>query len=138
MFNPNEGGGANNGIAIDDLILKVYSADGALLWHSSLAGAFTPDTYSETDVGTGGSGFMYKIPYEDLASAQPFFTVSNNRLAVQSQASQANSGNEVIFLTDNTFLGEAETPEAGTLLLVGTGALALGLYRRSRSRANTG
>ncbi|MGH9720673.1 MAG: hypothetical protein ACRD8O_10705 [Bryobacteraceae bacterium] len=137
-FNPNEGGGGGNPIQLDTLVLKIYSPTGTLLFSTALT---APILFSATDVGTGGSGFVFRIDdftlQNDVSLANAFSLAGweQNRVALQSNVSQSASGNETFYIRRNDELGLPETPEPATSATVTACLIGLWAYaRRSTNR----
>lgn len=131
VFNPVEPGNkTKNGITLENLIATIYSPTGTALWSS---GAFTPISFSRTDVGTGKAGFLFGLDATQAAQAQAFWS-SSNRVGLLATALNAAGGHE-------TFFGmAAPVPEPSTYAMMFAGLALLGIIgkRRMRSQESLG
>jgi hypothetical protein len=140
VFNANEGGGASSAITLADALVAFYAPTGTLLWHSGLSagGPFTPRTFLDP-TGTGTSGQVYRLDFADVQTVQNLVfnrpDYQNVRVGIQFAATQANSGADNFFVTNNAALGFPEVPEPSTWISLASGLLAFFAFWRRRRGA---
>ena len=97
-----------------------------------------PETFSDTDTGTGSSGFLFRLDAAQQTTVLPLFTSladTNNRVGAGMAVSDAQGGPETLFVVNTDDL--TAIPEPASLLLTGTGLLGLaGLVLRRRRSSN--
>jgi hypothetical protein len=142
VFNANEGGGSNSTIRLDDLIITFFDPAGNLVWHSGQSAVqpnWVPVTYDDP-TGTGTSGQVFRLFFEDVAAVQaavfnqPDFL--NYRVGAQMAASLSGSGGDNLFVTNNTALGFPEVLEPATFGYLAIGLALLAAARRYQIRSN--
>jgi hypothetical protein len=129
VFNANEPAG--DAIDLDDLSLFFFQPDGTLFFEASLV---SPQTFPDTDTGSGKSGFLFRLDAAQQTSLAPLFTSladPNNRIGAGLSLSDAQGGPDTLFAID---LEPAPIPEPASLLLVGSGLL--GLFAAARWRVS--
>lgn len=95
VFNYNEDN--TDAITLEDLVLRIYSPAGAVLFSSE---PFTPVTFPEPFSGTGTSGFVFRLDAEQALEADAYFDDPNNRIGLAAEASQSSAGSETFFVGD--------------------------------------
>jgi hypothetical protein len=123
LFNGNEGGNAGDQpITLNNLGLTLYSSAGTVL-----------ATYTTTSVatfpafpGVGNAGFGFALDTTQAAQANALLAANPQlRIGTEANASNAQSGPETIQLT--TVTSTAAVPEPGTVTLLSSGILLIGL-----------
>lgn len=95
VFNYNENN--TDAITLEDLVLRIYSPAGAVLFSSE---PFTPVTFPEPFSGTGTAGFVFRLDAEQALAANQYFDDPNNRIGLAAEASQTSAGAETFFIAD--------------------------------------
>jgi hypothetical protein len=131
VFNASEPAGGS--IALDNLVLNIYSASGEVLFTSA---AFSPVSFMETNTGTGNSGFVFGLTATDIASAQSLAVgtgFAGNYVGLSAAASDATGGLETFYVANSGTV--AAVPEPGTyaMLLAGLGVMGF-VARRSAGK----
>jgi hypothetical protein len=132
LFNGNEGGNAaDQSITLTTLGLTLYSASGAAL---ATFITTTPETFAAFP-GVGNAGFGFALDTAQAAQANAFLAANPLlRIGTEATTSNAQGGPETIQLT--TVTSTAPIPEPGTLTLLSSGLLLIGLsILRKRSRS---
>ncbi|UVW29484.1 PEP-CTERM sorting domain-containing protein [Massilia sp. H6] len=134
IFNPNEpGNAATNGITLNSLNLTIYSATGAILYSTGLAG---PINYSATQVGNGNSGIVFVFDQTSLnaISAGNFFAATN-RFGLAASVANAQGSPDSFFTVaqDEGGGGSNQIPEPGSIALLGLGMIGMTALRRRRN-----
>ena len=130
VFNALEpGNAAANGITLNNLVLSIFSTNGAVLFTS---GAFTPVVFQDTQTGAGNSGFVFGLTAAAAAQAQAQgFGSVNNRIGLSATATNATGGFETFFVAMSVRPVTA-VPEPLSLALFGAGLLGLTMVKRNR------
>lgn len=135
VFNPAEPSGGS--IQLEDLVLKLYDSTGGLIFSSTLA--VIPQFAATTDAGAGGSGFLFRLDYDEaqfLESLGVFATLAARQstfIAIEANVTLSAGAAEAFYVVTTDNLGIPETPEPATLSMfaaAAAGALFYGLRRR--------
>lgn len=95
VFNYNENN--TDSITIEDLVLRIFSPAGDLLFSSE---PFTPVTFPEPFSGTGTSGFVFRLDAQQALEANQYFDDPDNRVGLAASISQSSAGPETFFIGD--------------------------------------
>ena len=129
IFNANEPSG--DAITVENLVLTIYDAGGALLFTSGDL-LNRPTVIDPSNQGQGNLGFGFAFDATQAAAAQQYITCGGcgtNRFGLAALLSDNQGSNEVFSIA-------MITPEPYTFLTVAGGLIALGLFcRRFRARA---
>jgi len=126
VFNASEPGG--DSINLNNLVLTIYSPTGTPLFNS---GAFTGQTFANTQTGTGNAGFVFALDAAQQAQATTAgaFSSTNNVIGLSASASDATGGLETFFVAPSITAAVPE-PETYGMLLSGLGLLGFIASRR--------
>lgn len=132
LFNGNEGGNAGDQpITLSSLGLSLYATDGTRL---ATFTSTAPMTFLAFP-GVGNAGFGFVLDSTQAAQANAFLAANPLlRIGTEATATNAQGGPETIQLT--TVAGPSAVPEPGTVTMLTSGLLLIGLSalrRRSRS-----
>jgi len=123
VFNALEpGAAAQMGITLEDLILTIYNADNTIQFTSGSLAA--PIIFPDTFTGAGNSGFVFALDATQALAAG--MLDPTDRIGLSASVSNAQGGFETFFV--------APIPEPGTLLLMGSGLVGIGIGARRRNR----
>lgn len=141
VFNALEPGNDANGITLSDLVLTIYSATGTVLFTS---GAFSSQTFADTQTGAGNSGFVFALDAAQQAAAALAFGAGFGSNVVGLSASAgcnagspsgclgATGGFETFFVANSGPVAAIPEPETYTMLLAGLGVIGMLARRRAR------
>jgi len=138
VFNALEPGNTANSILLSNLVLSIYSSNGALLFNS---GAFAPVTFNDTFTGAGNSGFVFGLDAAQASAAQAAAFgagFGTNLVGLTATANNATGGFETFFVANGVPGGGGgpggnPIPEPATLALVGLGLFGvIGSRRRKQ------
>lgn len=96
VLNPVEPAG--DSITLDRLVLRIFSPAGAILFESSIP---APITFPFSTIGTGTSGFVFRMDDADALAAAAAFANPNNRVGLSAQLSSSAGGNETFYVTNS-------------------------------------
>jgi hypothetical protein len=131
VFNAQEPGGAGNGITLGNLQLNIYNpTTGAALFSS---GPFAPQSFADTQTGTGNSGFVFALDSTQAAQAQAAgFGSGANLIGLSASASDATGGPETFFVANTQAVSPVPEPATYALMIAGLGVLGLAAKRRRK------
>lgn len=96
VLNPVEPAG--DSLTLERLVLRIFSPAGAVLFESSLP---APMVFPFTTIGTGTSGFVFRMDDADALAAAPAFVDPNNRVGLSAQLSDSAGGNETFYIVNS-------------------------------------
>ncbi|MFL1463547.1 PEP-CTERM sorting domain-containing protein [Roseococcus sp. DSY-14] len=132
VFNASEPAGGS--INLNSLVLTLYGSNGTSLFTQSLAAGIT---FTNTNTGTGNSGFIFGLDAAGIAAAGTAFSDPLTRIGLSASLSDAQGGQETFYAIaiPNPVVPPPPPPVGvpvpGAMALFGLGLLGLtGLRRR--------
>lgn len=122
LFRARESAG-QTGISVDNLVLRVYTSAGTVLFTTGNLAA--PAVFTHTNSSTY---YVFRLDAGDQAAAGSAFANPSNRIGLAALVSGASGGPESFLIA----AAEANTPEPVTFLLVGLGLLGVSFTARKR------
>ncbi len=138
IFNANEPT-PENSITLNTLVLTFYTPTGTVISSYTFSG---PQVFNGDNGGTGGSGYVFRLDYDQALNAQAlaFAGVSfgDNRIGLSASVSNSSGSAETFFVARGSNLGldPVPVPEPATFLTMGAGLLGIVLYLRRRRATN--
>lgn len=136
VFNANEPAG--NSITLDSLVLNVFDSDsGSLLFSSSYAGV--PQTFDDSFLGTGTSGFVFGLDAGDAATLQALLALpgsGSDVIGLSASASLATGGPETFYIGSSVGSSVSAIPEPETYGMLAAGLGLMGYVARRRSKTS--
>jgi PEP-CTERM motif len=139
VYNVNQQG-TDSGLdtQLNSFSVSVYSAAGGLAlktWTYTGPGTCSPPSptncFPPIANGTGGAGYLFGFDTDQAAQLQTYWGDGTNRIGMSGSISLANDGQDNFYAYDRR-TGTSAVPEPASMLLLGTGLLSAGFFRRRR------